>query len=139
MASGQMAAWASAGRRRARRNLFIDCLDTSTAGTALQLCGAANPGCSRLSSRHCRSEDPRTARKSRLKGGCGQDCPPHSCSGTVAFLILLAAAARAGVVAADFLAGHHLFGAGGTVTAHELQFRQLLFLVALDVAREVLH
>jgi hypothetical protein len=27
----------------------------------------ANSGC----------EDSRTTRKSRLKGGCGQDCPPH--------------------------------------------------------------
>jgi hypothetical protein len=29
-------------------------------------------------SRRLRPEDSRTARKSRLKGGCGQDCPPHN-------------------------------------------------------------
>jgi hypothetical protein len=31
---------------------------------------AGDPGC----------EDSRTTRKSRLKGGCGQDCPPHKTS-----------------------------------------------------------
>ena len=40
--------------------------------------GAANPGCSRLSAGDCGSEDSHTARHSRLKGGCGQDCPPHN-------------------------------------------------------------
>jgi len=38
-------------------------------------CGAANRGCSRLSAGDRGCEDSRTTRKSRLKGGCGQDCP----------------------------------------------------------------
>ena len=42
-------------------------------------CGAANPGCRRLSSRRSSgSEASCMARKSRLKGGCGQDWPPHN-------------------------------------------------------------
>jgi predicted XRE-type DNA-binding protein len=40
-------------------------------------CGAANRGCSRLSAGDSGREESRTMRKSRLKGGCGQDCPPH--------------------------------------------------------------
>src|ERR1022692_1298637 len=39
--------------------------------------GAANPGCRRLFSRRLSSTGIEAGRKSRLKGGCGQDCPPH--------------------------------------------------------------
>ncbi len=42
-------------------------------------CGAANLGCSRLSAGfpgvQILSDGPE---QSRLKGGCGQDCPPHN-------------------------------------------------------------
>src|SRR5579872_5518383 len=59
----------------------------------------------------------------------------------MALLVFLAAAAGAGVVAADFVAfDDGLIGAiGGAVAAHHLQLRELFFLFALDVAREVLH
>jgi hypothetical protein len=49
-------------------------------------CGAANRGCSRLSAGDSGCEDSRTTRKSRLKGGCGQDCPPHKTGKTSAAL-----------------------------------------------------
>src|ERR1017187_2180438 len=39
---------------------------------------AANPGCSRLSAGFLPSTQARSWPKSRLKGGCGQDCPPHA-------------------------------------------------------------
>src|ERR1700686_4814085 len=56
----------------------------------------------------------------------------------MALFVFLAAAARAWVVAADLLAGLHRPGAGAVVAA-ELQLRQFPFLLALDVASEVLH
>ena len=61
-------------------------------------------------------------------------------SGAVALLVLLAAAAGAWIVAPDFVALDDLFLArGGAVAAHELQLLQLSFLLALDIAREVLN
>ena len=57
----------------------------------------------------------------------------------VALFVLLAAAAGTRVVAPDLLADANLLGAARSVAAHELQVLQLLFLLALDVAREVFH
>jgi hypothetical protein len=42
--------------------------------------------CRRLSAGDSGCEDSRTMRKSRLKGGCGQDCPPHKTGKTSAAL-----------------------------------------------------
>src|SRR5690242_10325924 len=58
----------------------------------------------------------------------------------VALLILFAATARAGVVTADFVAFDHLLitAVRAAIAADHLQFRQFLFLLALDVASEVL-
>ena len=56
----------------------------------------------------------------------------------MALLVLLAAPAGARVVAAHLLSGHRLLGASRIVAA-ELQRRQFLLLLALDIAREVLH
>jgi hypothetical protein len=41
-------------------------------------CGAANPGCSRLLAGALGARTLADGPKSRLKGGCGQDCPPHN-------------------------------------------------------------
>jgi hypothetical protein len=41
-------------------------------------CGAANPGCSRLSAGSFGTRTLADGPKSRLKRGCGQDCPPHN-------------------------------------------------------------
>ncbi len=44
----------------------------------LNISGAANPGCSRLSAGTCGVRRLARGPKSRLKGGCRQDCLPHS-------------------------------------------------------------
>src|SRR6185369_3707416 len=59
-------------------------------------------------------------------------------SSPVALLVLLAAAAGARIVASHLLPGDCLLGAAGIVAA-QLQSRQFLVLLALDIAREVLH
>ena len=41
-------------------------------------CGAANLGCSRLLAGLRRAREHPDRREGRLKGGCGQDCPPHN-------------------------------------------------------------
>src|SRR5258707_8597634 len=53
--------------------------------------GAANPGCRRLSAGDGRHEDSARPPKSRLKGGCGHDCPPHVRS-TAAIALIFALA-----------------------------------------------
>src|SRR6266404_7755249 len=75
-----------------------------------------------------------------MTAGSATSLLPVSASGSVALLVLFAAAAGAGVVAADFVAFDHLLVAavGGAVAADHLQFGQFLFLLALDVAGEVL-
>src|SRR5215471_10518199 len=59
-------------------------------------------------------------------------------SGAVAFLVLLAATAGAGIVASDLGAAHHLLG-GVRPVAAEVQLRQFALLLALNVAGEILH
>src|SRR5581483_10638010 len=58
--------------------------------------------------------------------------------GSVTFLVFLAAAAGAWIVAADLGPAHYLLGAIRAVAA-EMQFGQFPLLLALDIAREVLH
>src|ERR1700726_4340191 len=59
-------------------------------------------------------------------------------SGSVTFLVLLAAAARAGIVAAGFLGGNGLLFIGGRpAAADELQLGHFLVFLALDIAREI--
>src|SRR5271157_3074841 len=62
---------------------------------------------------------------------------PHLCA--VALFVLLAAAAGAWIVAAHLLPGVHRLRSAGSIPADELQFLQLLLLLALNIAREVLH
>src|ERR1041384_327093 len=69
---------------------------------------------------------------SRMSGG------RLSALSAVALLVLLAAPTRTRIVASDFGAAHHLLRTVGAVAA-EMQRLQLLVLLALDVAREVLH
>src|ERR1017187_8739173 len=57
----------------------------------------------------------------------------------VALLILLPAAAGTRIVPPGLLPRHHRRRTARIVAAHELQLRHLALLLALDVAREVLH
>jgi len=51
------------------------------------VCGAGNPDRSRLSAGLCDHDEERRESRSRLKGGCGQDWPPHVFSAVHALLI----------------------------------------------------
>src|ERR1017187_8637920 len=57
----------------------------------------------------------------------------------VALLILLPAATRTRIVPTSLLPRHHRRRTARIVAAHELQLGHLALLLALDVAREVLH
>src|ERR1019366_6240802 len=67
----------------------------------------------------------------------GQTCPARL--RPVALLILLPAAAGTRIVPPGLLPRHHRRRPARPVAAHELQLLHLALLLALDVAREVLH